>query len=119
MSTYLGAPVRVWLGWAVAAAALSGAAVGAGLTPQPPECVLISEEPSGPEPSVTVWHRIWDCSGATVVEEYLAEELWDCGAVWEEGQWIEAGCSTVEELEERLESIRHSRSGQRDWEGGL
>ena len=75
MRTYLGAPVRVWLGWAVAAALLSGAAVGAGLTPQPPEC----------------------------------------GYVWEEGQWMEAGCSTVEDLEERLESIRHSRSGQREW----
>ena len=41
-----------------------------------------------------------------------------CGWTVEEGQRLEAGCSTVEELEERLEQIRASRSGQRDWEEG-
>ena len=42
-----------------------------------------------------------------------------CGWTVEDGQRLQAGCSTVEELEERLESIRHSRSGLRDWEDGL
>ena len=42
-----------------------------------------------------------------------------CGWTVEDGVWLEASCSTVEELEERLESIRHSRSGQRNWEEGL
>ena len=111
--SYLDVPVRVWGVWLAVCVALSAAAVSLGLFPSPPECALISQQPSGPEPSVTVWHRVWDCSGSTVVEEYLSEELWDCGAVWEEGQWLEAGCSTVEELEERLEQIRASRSGLR------
>ena len=42
-----------------------------------------------------------------------------CGWTVEDGQRLEAGCSTMEELEERLGSIRHSRSGLRDWEDGL
>jgi hypothetical protein len=116
--TYLGQSVWSWLALAVGSVAVGLALAVGGLLPSPESgCELISEEPSGPEPEVTVWHRVWDCSGETVVEEYLAEG-WECGAVWEEGRWLEAGCSTVEELEERLESIRHSRSGLRDWEEG-
>jgi hypothetical protein len=42
-----------------------------------------------------------------------------CGWTVEEGQRLEASCATAEELEERLSSIRESRSGQRDWEEGL
>lgn len=42
-----------------------------------------------------------------------------CGWTVEEGERLDAGCSTVEELEERLGSIRHSRSGARVWEDGL
>jgi hypothetical protein len=77
--TYLGLSVRVWLGWAGLCVALTVAALGSGLFPQPSQC----------------------------------------GYVLEEGVWLEAGCSTVEELDQRLSSIRESRSGQRDWEEGL
>jgi hypothetical protein len=42
-----------------------------------------------------------------------------CGWTVEEGQRLEASCASQSELEERLESIRHSRSGLRNWEAGL
>ena len=38
-----------------------------------------------------------------------------CGWTVEEGQRLEAGCSTVEELEERLDRIRAERAGEREW----
>jgi hypothetical protein len=40
----------------------------------------------------------------------------ECGYVLEEGQWLAAGCSSVEELEETLAGIRAERSGEREWQ---
>jgi hypothetical protein len=45
----------------------------------------------------------------------ILPEPTDCGYVLEEGQWLAAGCSSVEELEETLAQIRAERSGERSW----
>ena len=118
MSNYLGVPVRIWAVWAAVCVALSAALVSSNVLPQPPqslECVLLSVEPSGPEPSVTVWHSHWDCGGEWRLLEYVPapEFQWQCGAVLEEGRWLEAACESVEELEERLAVIRSEQTGGR------
>ena len=101
MSEYLGVSVRIWLGLAVLSVALGLGLAVSGLLPQPQqssECELLYVEPSGPEPSVTVWHSHWDCAGEWRLLEYVpaADLLWDCGAVWEEGRWVEAACESEE-----------------------
>lgn len=115
MATYLGVSVRLWAVWAVLSVALSAAVVSSGLLPQPSDCELLYLEPSGPEPSVTVWHSHWDCSGDAVTLEYVPALQWECGAVWEEGRWLEAACESEEELAGRLAQIRAERSGERNW----
>lgn len=54
-------------------------------------------------------------SFALAISGALPSLGWECGAVWEEGQWLEASCSTEEELQHRLDSIRAERSGVRNW----
>ena len=115
MRTYLGVSVRIWAVWAVLSMALGLGVAQSGLLPQPSECELLYVEPSGPEPSVTVWHSHWDCSGDAVTLEYVPALQWECGAVWEEGRWLEASCESEEELAGRLAQIRAERSGERDW----
>ena len=41
-----------------------------------------------------------------------------CGWTVEEGQTVEAACSSLAEMEERLAEIRAERSGHRNWEEG-
>ena len=118
MTTYLGLPVRLWIGWAVSCVALVIGLAVAGALPSPPDCELLYVEPSGPEPGVTVWHSHWDCAGAPLLLEYVPAVGWECGAVWEEGRWIEAGCESEEELAGRLAQIRSERSGERSWING-
>ena len=114
--TYLGIRVTNWLGLAVVSLALGLGLAHTGALPEP-ECELLYVEPSGPEPSVTVWHSHWDCAGEPLMLEYVpaADLLWDCGAVWEDGQWVEASCSTEEELESRMGSLRAERQSERSW----
>jgi hypothetical protein len=118
VAEYLGVPVRNWVGLAVVSVALGLGLAVSGLLPQPQqssECELLYVEPSGPEPSVTVWHSHWDCSGDAVTLEYVPALQWECGAVWEEGRWLEAACESEEELAGRLAQIRAERSGERSW----
>ena len=75
-------------------------------------CTIIGEAPTGPEPDVTIWHRIWDCDGSHVVEEFYADE---CGYVIEGMEMVPGACSTFEELYARIDEIRDARSGVRDW----
>lgn len=131
--TYLGLSVRVWLGWAVLSVALTVAALGSGLIPSPDSGRLLAECARTNGAALTVaecseyleWlEATADCRALEEQSDWAncveaVEGGWECGYVLEGGVWLEAGCSTVEELEERLSSIRDSRSGHRDWEEGL
>jgi hypothetical protein len=121
--TYLGVSVRIWALWALASLALGLGLTQSGLLGVQQRlwthsgCELLYVEPSGPEPSVTVWHSHWDCGTYLLTQEYVPapESQWECGAVWEEGQWLEASCDSEEELAGRLAQIRKERSGGRVW----
>jgi len=117
VAEYLGVSVRNWVGLAVVSVALGLGLAVSGVLPQPSDCELLYVEPSGPEPSVTVWHSHWVCSGDAVTLEYVPapESQWICGAVWEEGRWMEASCDSEAELAGRLAQIRAERSGGRGW----
>lgn len=132
--TYLGLSVRVWLGWAVLSVALTVAALGSGLIPSPHSGrLLLAECARTNSAALTVeecseyleWlEATADCRALEEQSDWAdcveaVEAGWECGAVLEEGLWLEASCSTVEGLEGRLSSIRDSRSGLRDWEEGL
>lgn len=69
--------------------------------------------------SVRLW-LLWALAAvalsAAVVSSGLFPSPADCGYVLEEGVWLEASCVSEEELEGRLERIRASRSGQREWD---
>ena len=115
-ATYLDVRVQSWLWLAVLSTALGLGLAVSGLLPQPQQsadCELLYVEPSGPEPSVTVWHSHWDCSGEWRLLEYVPALQWECGAVWEEGRWLEAACDSEEELASRLAQIRAEGSGER------
>lgn len=56
--------------------------------------------------------------GATAVGAGLFPTPPECGWTLEEGVWLEAGCSTEEELEARLAVIRAERP-ERYWAGSL
>ena len=71
MSEYLGVPVRNWVGLAVVSVALGLGLAVSGALPQPSDCELLYVEPSGPEPSVTVWLSHWDCAGEWRVLEFI------------------------------------------------
>jgi hypothetical protein len=53
--------------------------------------------------------------GLGVAQSGLLPQPAECGYVMEEGVWLAAGCSSVEELEETLAQIRAERSGERNW----
>ena len=117
VSEYLGVPIRNWVGLTVVSLSLGLGLAVSGALPQPSDCELVYVEPSGPEPSVTVWHSHWDCGTYLLIQEYVPapESQWECGAVWEEGRWLEASCDSEEELAGRLAQIRKERSGGRVW----
>jgi len=114
---YLGVRIGIWASWALISLALGLGLAVSGALPQPSDCELLYVEPSGPEPSVTVWLSHWDCGAYLLTQEYVPapESQWECGAVWEEGRWLEASCDSEEELAGRLAQIRAERSGGRDW----
>ena len=103
-----------WVAVAAAVAVVSAGLVVSGALPSP-DCRIVSEQPTGPEPEVTVWERVWDCNGETVVQQFL-HSGWECGGVWEEGQWVESSCETAEALQARVDTLRAERSGVRNWE---
>jgi hypothetical protein len=115
MGEYLGVPIRNWVGLTVVSLSLGLGLAVSGALPQPSDCELVYVEPSGPEPSVTVWHSHWDCAGEPLTLEYVPAVQWECGAVWEEGRWLEASCDSEEALAGRLAQIRAERSGGRVW----
>ena len=132
--TYLGQSVWSWLALAIGSVTVGLALAVGGLLPSPDsDSVLLAECARTNGAALTVedcsTYLEWldataDCRELESQSDWAGcveavEAGWECGAVLEEGVWLEASCSTVEELEERLESIRHSRSGQRNWEEGL
>jgi hypothetical protein len=62
-----------------------------------------------------VWAVLSVALGLWLAQSGLLPQPAQCGYVLEEGVWLEAGCSSVEELEERLAQIRATRSGGRVW----
>ena len=62
-----------------------------------------------------VWAVLSMALGLGVAQSGLLPQPAECGYVMEEGQWLAAGCSSVEELEETLAQIRAERSGERNW----
>ena len=62
MSTYLGLPVRLWIGWAVSCVALVVGLAVAGALPSPPDCPPVLEE------------GVW-LEGSCVTVEELEERL--------------------------------------------
>ena len=131
---YLGASVWLWVWLAIGSAVVGLALSAAGILRGPdPDSLLLAEcaRTNGAALTVAECSGYLDWLAATAVCSELEEQSdwascveaveagWECGAVLEEGVWLEASCETEEELEERLEQIRASRSGDRDWEDGL
>ena len=114
--TYLGQSVWGWLALAVGSVTVGLALAVGGLLPSPDsDSVLLAECARTNGAALTVE----DCS------EYLdwLDATADCRELESQSDWAEC-VEAVEavrtaELERRLESIRHSRSGLRDWEDGL
>ena len=115
-ATYLGVSVWSWLALAVGSVAVGLALAVAGLLPSPDsDSVLLAECARTNGAALTVE----DCS------EYLEwlDATADCRELESQSDWADC-VETVEavltaEMEERLEQIRASRSGLRDWEDGL
>ena len=84
----------------------------------PNGCFVIGEEPSGPEPDVTIWHRHMDCEGSIRIVEFYNDEFAGCGFVMdsESAGIVPAMCESESEIAERMDAIRSERSGFRTWE---
>lgn len=114
--TYLGQSVWGWLALALGSAAVGLALAVAGLLPSPDsDSVLLDECARTNGAALTVE----DCSAYL---EWL-DATADCRELESQSDWADC-VETVEavltaEMEERLEQIRASRSGLRDWEDGL
>lgn len=80
----------------------------------PNGCVVIHEEPSGPEPDVSIWHRHIRCGTETYLQEF--SESSPCGFVFESDEMVPASCATESQINELMENIRNERSGFRTWE---
>ena len=114
--TCLGQSVWSWLALAIGYVTVALALAVGGLLPSPDsDSLLLAECARTNGAALTVE----DCS------EYLdwLEATAGCRELESHSDWADC-VEAVEamraaDLEERLESIRHSRSGQRDWEAGL
>jgi hypothetical protein len=86
----------------------------------PNGCIVIGEEPSGPEPDVTIWHRHMDCGGTIHIVEFHNDEFAGCGFVMDSESvgMVPASCATESDLHRFMDSIRSERSGFRAWEDG-
>lgn len=80
----------------------------------PSGCIVTHEEPSGPEPDVSIWHRHISCDGTLFVQEFSLDA--PCGFVIESGAMVPASCASASELNKRISAIREVRSGFRTWE---
>ena len=114
--TYLESSVRSWLALAIGSVTVGLALAVGGLLPSPDsDSVLLAECARTNGAALTVE----DCSAYL---EWL-DATADCRALDEQSDWADC-VETVEaaltaEMEERLEQIRASRSGLRNWEDGL
>jgi hypothetical protein len=86
----------------------------------PSGCIVVREEPSGPEPDVTIWHRHMDCDGTIHIVEFHNSEFSECGFVMDSESvgFVPASCKNETELRRMTDSIRNERSGFRTWEDG-
>jgi hypothetical protein len=75
-------------------------------------CTIVGEEPTGPEPDVTIWHRIYNCDGTYVISEFYVDE---CGYTIEGEEMVPSSCTPMGELQERMGAIRDARMGARHW----
>jgi hypothetical protein len=64
-------------------------------------CTIISEEPTGPEPDVTIWHATVECGNETEIVEFYV----DCGIIMEPTGIVAGACQTETEIAERIDRI--------------